>query len=99
MQRFDIEEAIKKIDKPWTPVNLVTFDDRVLQLVLFDGEYKEHTHDYDEFFYVYRGKITIWTEKGNIELSEGQGGVVEKGIKHKPMAENPSYVLMVDLVS
>ncbi len=45
---------------------------------------------------VYRGAITIWTEKGNIELQEGEGYTVPKGVKHKPFATTPSYVLMVD---
>ncbi len=94
--KFDIEETIKKIKKPWSPVDLIQFDDKVLRIALFEGEYRQHSHEYDEFFLVYKGKIIIWTEKGNIELSEGQGGVVPKGIKHKPIASKPSYVLMID---
>ena len=96
--KFNIEEIIKQISKPWTPIDLITFEGKVLRIALFEGEYKEHTHEYDEFFLVYKGKITIWTEEGDIELSEGEGGVVPKGIKHKPIASKPSYVLMIDPV-
>lgn len=94
--KFNIEETIKKISKPWTPLDLITFEDKILRIALFEGEYKEHTHEYDEFFLVYKGKINIWTEEGNIELNEGEGGTVPKGIKHKPIAKEPSYVLMID---
>ena len=96
--KFDIEEAIKKIKKPWTPVDLATFEKRILRVALFEGEYQEHSHEYDEFFLVYKGQISIWTEHGTIELTEGKGGTVKKGVKHKPFASKPSYVLMVDPV-
>ncbi len=93
---FDLENAIQSIDKPWTPLDLATFNNNILRIALFEGEYHEHDHDYDEFFYVYKGKIKIWTEKGDLELAQGQGGVVLKGIKHKPIALEPSYVIMID---
>ncbi len=94
--KFNLESVIKTITKPWTPVALDTFDDKVLWIAMFHGEYHEHSHEYDEFFLVYRGAITIWTEKGSVELHEGEGCTVPKGVKHKPGAKIPSYVLMVD---
>lgn len=94
--KFDIEKTIRKIKKPWTPIDLVTFEDKVLRIALFKGGYHEHKHEYDEFFYVYKGKITVWTEKKSFDLSAGEGGVVSKGVKHKPIAKVASYVLMID---
>ena len=94
--KFDIEATIKTIVKPWTPIALATFDNKVLKIALFEGEYHEHAHEYDELFLVYRGAITIWTEEGNIELKEGEGTTIKKNLKHKPMARIPSYVLMID---
>ncbi len=94
--KFDINSAIKIISKPWTPIDLAKFDNKVLRLALFEGEYYEHSHEYDEFFLVYKGGITIWTEKGEIELKAGEGTTIPKGLKHKPIAVTPSYVLMID---
>jgi len=94
--KFDIESVIKTIAKPWTPVDLATFDNKVLRIALFEGEYHEHSHEYDEFFLVYRGAITIWTENGNIELKDGEGTTIPRSLKHKPIAQTPSYVLMID---
>jgi len=96
--KFDIESAIKSITKPWAPLDLATFDDKILRIALFEGEYHEHIHEYDEFFLVYRGAITIWTENGDIELKEGEGTTISKNLKHKPIAITPSYVLMVDSI-
>ena len=94
--KFDIESVIKTITKPWTPIDLATFDAKVLRVALFDGEYHEHSHEYDEFFLVYRGAITIWTKNRNIELKTGEGTTIPKGLGHKPVAQVPSYVLMID---
>lgn len=93
---FNIEKVVSEIEKPWEPIDLAVFDDRVSRIALFKGEYKLHSHDYDEFFLVYRGKIIIQTQYGEIALAEGQGTVIPKGMIHKPVADNPAYVLMVD---
>lgn len=52
-------------------------------------------HDYDEFFYVYQGEIIIQMRgQPDLRLSEGELGVVPKGVEHCPKAIRPSYVLM-----
>ena len=94
--KFNIESVIKNITKPWTPVDLVRFDNKILRIALFEGGYHEHSHEYDEFFFVYRGKIRIWTPNENIELGEGEGVTIPKGLLHKPTSGISSYVLMVD---
>ncbi|MCR4328898.1 MAG: cupin domain-containing protein [Patescibacteria group bacterium] len=94
--KFNLDSLCKTITKPWTPVDVAVCDDKVLRVALFEGEYHKHSHEYDEFFMVHRGAITIWTEKGTIELEEGEGYTVPKNTKHKPSAKTPSYVLMVD---
>ena len=97
--KFNIRSVIKSITKPWTPVDLATFNNQALRVALFEGEYHENSHEYDEFFLVYRGAITIWTEKGDIKLKEGEGVTIPRRLRHKPIAETPSYVLMVDSAS
>ncbi|OGI86322.1 hypothetical protein A3A05_01930 [Candidatus Nomurabacteria bacterium RIFCSPLOWO2_01_FULL_41_12] len=94
--KFNIDSVIKNINKPWTPVDLEKFDDLVLRIALFEGEYHEHSHLYDEFFFVYKGEIKIWTERGDIELKAGEGITIPKNLKHKPIARIPSFVLMID---
>ena len=94
---FDIEETIRKIKKPWSPVDLAKFDNKILRIALFDGEYKEHNHEnFEETFIVYKGKITIFVDGKPNELSEGQGIKVPKGAKHKVESAKPSYVVFID---
>lgn len=94
--KFNLESIIKQITKPWTPIDVVAFDNKTVRIALFEGEYREHSHEYDEFFLVYKGLISVWTENGNIDLREGEGVTIPKGLIHKPIAKVPSYVLMID---
>ena len=96
--KYNIESEIKKITEPWKPIDLAVLDGKVLRLALFEGEYREHVHEFDEFFSVHSGAITIWTEKGSIYLNAGEGTIIRKGVRHKPISKGPSYVLMIDSV-
>ena len=96
--KFDIEETIKKIKKPWESVDLIKFDNKILRIALFEGKYPkgEHQHEYEEVFVVYRGKVTMSIKDEDFELSEGQGIVVPKGAKHSAFAPISSFVLYID---
>ena len=73
MPKFNLDDAVAKISAPWTPVDVATVNGSALRIALFEGEYHEHTHEYDELFLVYLGAITIWTESGTIKLAEAEG--------------------------
>ena len=96
MPKFNLDDAVAKISAPWTPVDVAAVNGNALRIALFEGEYHEHTHEYDELFLVYRGAITIWTESGTINLAEGEGYTVPAGTNHKPIANEPAYVLFID---
>ena len=36
---INLEDETNKIDKPWSPVDLVRINDHVVRMALFDGEY------------------------------------------------------------
>ena len=93
-----LEDKIREIDKPWSPIEIARVNDFVVRLSLFHGEYDWHKHtDEDELFYVYRGKITIEIESQiALNLSQGQLAVVPKGVKHRPIASKPAYVMVIE---
>lgn len=100
MKKYILKDIVKKLNKPWWPVDVATFNSQVLRVALFDGEYHWHIHqNEDEFFLVYIGSITIETENEQIILNKGEGTVIPKGLKHKPSANKPSLVLMVEPTS
>ena len=98
---INLVEKINQITKPWTPIDVARFNDQVVRLALFKGEYHWHRHENeDELFYVYKGNITIHIRGQNdLVLKEGEMGLVPKGIEHCPRSDGDSYVLMFEPVS
>lgn len=98
IQKISINEKIKGIDKPWSPIEIARINDYVIRMALFDGEYHWHKHtNEDELFYVYKGSIVIQLkDQPDIILHEGEMAVVPKGIEHCPKVLKLSYVLMFE---
>ena len=98
IQAINLKDKIKKLTKPWSPIEVSRVNDQVVRLALYDGEYPWHKHtNEDELFYVVRGSIIIRV-KGhpNITLHEGELAMMPKGLKHSPKSLEPSYVLMFE---
>ena len=98
IQAINLRDSIKKLTKPWSPIELSRVNDQVVRLALFDGEYPWHKHaNEDELFYVYSGRIVIRV-RGHmeIELHAGEIAVVPKGVEHSPKSPEPSIVLMFE---
>jgi len=96
-EKYNLAQVDKKLgDTYWSPVDVAYINDWVLRAVAVKGEFHWHKHDDDEFFLIYKGKITIQTENGNVELSSGEGYVVPKGVKHCPKAEKRAVVLLLE---
>lgn len=96
--KINLENKIKEIDKPWSPIEVARVNDYVIRMALFEGEYDWHKHtNEDELFYVYKGSIVIQLKDlPDIILHEGEMAVVPKGLEHCPKALKASYVLMFE---
>lgn len=96
-EKYDLKSVDKQLgDKYWSPVDVAFINDWVLRAAAVKGEFHWHTHADDEFFYIYKGSIVIQTENGDIELSEGQGFVVPRGVRHCPKAAERAVVLLLE---
>lgn len=99
-QAYDLAEIDRQLgEKYWSPVDVARINDWVLRAAAFKGEYHWHSHEDDELFLVYKGEIVIDTEKGPIELKEGQGAVIPKKMQHKPRSKERSIILMIEPIS
>lgn len=97
IEKYNLERVDKQLgNKFWSPVDVAYINDWVLRAAAVKGKFHWHTHKDDEFFLVYKGKITIQTENRNIELSKGEGYVVPKGVKHCPIAKRRAVVLLLE---
>lgn len=95
--KYNLEEVDKKLGETyWSPVDVAEINDWVLRVAAVKGEFHWHTHNDDEFFLIYKGEITIQTENGDVNLKEGEGYVVPKGVKHCPKAEKRAVVLLLE---
>jgi quercetin dioxygenase-like cupin family protein len=91
---ISLEDEIKKLDQPWSPIEVARVNDQVIRMSLVKGKYHWHKHtNEDELFYVYRGKIVIQLkDQKDIVLHEGDMAVIPKGVEHCPKSIEPSYV-------
>ncbi len=94
----NLEDKIKQIDKPWSPIEVARVNDQVVRMSLLKGEYHWHKHTHeDELFYVYKGSIVIQLkDQPDITLQEGEMAVIPKGVEHRPKSVEPSYVLLFE---
>ena len=97
LEKYNLAKVDKQLGNTfWSPVDVAHINDWALRAAAVKGEFHWHTHNDDEFFLLYKGKITIQTENGNVDLSEGEGYVVPKGVKHCPKAEERAVVLLLE---
>ncbi|MEK7137460.1 MAG: cupin domain-containing protein [Patescibacteria group bacterium] len=93
---MNIEQYIATIQNPWSPIEIARFDDHVIRLALFHGEYHWHFHpNGDDTFYVYRGEVVMQMRGREDQIvREGEFFVVPKGTPHCAKSESKSYVVM-----
>jgi mannose-6-phosphate isomerase-like protein (cupin superfamily) len=99
LQLIDVGEAINKADHPWYNQTLIEVGGVLLRLGVFaGGEYHWHKHqEQDEFFYVIGGRLRIELEDGGrVELAPGMAFSVPRGMQHRPVALEPTQVLMIE---
>lgn len=100
IKKYRLKQIVQNIKKPWMPVEVARFNNQILRVAKFEGEYHWHSHkNEDEFFLVYKGSIIIYTQSGPLALSEEEGIVIPRGIKHKPFSKEKSIVLMIEPIS
>ena len=95
-KKFNLNKISKELRKAWIPKNVEAINNVVLRIAKFDGGYHWHKHDKDELFIVFKGKIKIKTENGNIILKQNDGVKIPKGVMHCPVSIKPSIVLMFE---
>jgi len=93
-----LKEVMASIQKPWSPVDVVTVNDQVVRMALLDGEFHWHRHQKeDELFYVHSGRIVIQLkDQEDVELGEGELTVIPRGVEHCPRSVVPSYCLLFE---
>lgn len=98
MKKISLNEISRKIDKPWSPVDVVVFNNSVIRMAKLEGEFVWHKHDNsDEVFMVFEGEFILQTKEGNFNLKKGECIVVPKGVLHCPKTDSSAIVLVSEL--
>lgn len=81
----------------WSPAVIGELEDSYLKVAKVQGTFGWHAHaDEDELFLVLAGRLRIEFEHDAVELGPGQIHVVPKGVRHNPVAEQETLVLLLE---
>jgi mannose-6-phosphate isomerase-like protein (cupin superfamily) len=99
LELIDVTAAIQRADHPWYNQTLIEVGGVLLRLGVFaGGEYHWHKHqEQDEFFYVIGGGLRIELDgRDPVDLAAGTAFSVPRGMLHRPVALEPTQVLMIE---
>ena len=98
LERISVADAKGLSDHPWFNRTLCKVNDSLVRIGVFKGEFHWHAHETeDEFFYGVDGALVIEIEgQESIALGPGEGTMVPRGVRHRPVAPGGAAVLMVE---
>jgi mannose-6-phosphate isomerase-like protein (cupin superfamily) len=75
---------------------VASINDHHVKVAKIDGEFIWHAHpDSEELFYLLSGKLQMHIEgQDPVVMAEGDVFVVPKGVRHRPVAENATIMMV-----
>lgn len=91
-----IPSLLDSFTETWSPRLVAAINDHHVKVAKIDGEFIWHAHpNSDEIFYLLSGKLRMEIEgQDDVVMEVGDMFVVPKGIKHRPVAENASIMMI-----
>lgn len=101
LKSTNLEQAFTKIEKPWTPAIAGQINNFHLKLAKLEGEFVWHSHaQEDELFLVTKGRLRIeLRDQPAVTLAPGEFVVIPAGQEHRPVAETPCDVVLLEPAS
>ncbi len=101
MDKVNLAEKLALFDTRWDPHVVADYEGHDVMVVKVEGAFPWHVHeDADDFFLVLDGRIEIDVEEGGaaraVPLAQGELMVVPAGTRHRPRAEGPAHLLLIE---
>jgi len=107
MDKINLLQKFSLIDDYWNPRIVGELNGQHLKLVKFQGPFTWHHHETeDEMFLVVKGRFRMEFRAGSVDdsgssrrdvwLEEGEFIIVDRGVEHRPVAEEECHVLLFE---
>jgi mannose-6-phosphate isomerase-like protein (cupin superfamily) len=97
LEKVNLAEKLASFDEIFSPRIVGYYNDTKIQVAKTKGEFVWHSHpDTDDLFLVLKGRITVETREGPVEVGEGELLVVPRGVEHRPVADEEAHVLLLE---
>ena len=98
IESVNIKYKFSLFKEYWNPKIIADLNDSQVKIAKIKGEFVWHTHEKeDELFLVIKGNFNIKLRDKDIELREGELVVIPKGVEHKPVANEETHILLIEL--
>ena len=96
-EKLNIDEKFGLFAEHWQPKVAARLNGQEVKLVKVEGAFPWHHHDdADELFLVWRGAIRMEFRDHAVEMGEGDILVVQRGVEHRPVAENEAQLVIFE---
>jgi mannose-6-phosphate isomerase-like protein (cupin superfamily) len=94
----NIKNMFSTFDETWTPKVCGEVNNTHIKVAKFEGEFVWHSHaNEDEMFLVVSGRLRMELRcQPDIVVSAGEFLIVPKGTEHRPVAEVPTEVILIE---
>ncbi|HLU62469.1 MAG TPA: cupin domain-containing protein [Gammaproteobacteria bacterium] len=100
MNKINLAEKYASFDETWSPRIIGETNGQLVKIAKARGEFVWHSHDNeDELFLVIKGRLVIEFREHHVELGPGEMCIVPKGVEHKPMADEETWILLIEPAS
>lgn len=93
-----LADGFAAFQEPWTPRVAGDINEMQIKLVKLEGKFVWHSHTTeDELFLVISGRLRMeFREQQAQVISPGEFIIVPHGIEHRPVAEEPCEVVLIE---
>ena len=100
MEKINLNQKLQLFQEHWKPKIIGELNGQMVKLVKFQGPFVWHHHDReDELFLVIKGRFRMEFRDRQVWLEEGEFLIVQRGVEHRPVADEEAHVLLFEPAS